>query len=136
MKRCSFLLIFFLISIFLYPEEEKEVPEFVVSFYDTTIHFNPIHTFTATEAQVYNAVYEGLVSYHPLTMEPVPAVASRWEISPDGRTYRFFLRPDARYWNGEQVLASHFREAWLKILDPEEEAAYSFLFDVIKGAEE
>jgi len=116
--------------------KEAEERELVISFAPSDIGFDLLHTYTSTEAQVYTAVYEGLVTYHPFTLEPVSGTARRWEVSDDGRTYRFFLRSDARYWNGDQVTAAHFRDTWLKLLDPEESAEYSFLLDVVKGAKD
>ncbi|MFP4564309.1 MAG: ABC transporter substrate-binding protein, partial [Spirochaetia bacterium] len=114
---------------------ELPTDEFLrVSFSGTEITFNPLHTFTSTEAQLYTALYEGLVTYHPLTMEPVPAAASRWEISADKTTYWFFLRETGRYWNGDPVTAADFKDTWLTLLDPEEKSEYSFLFDIIEGA--
>lgn len=110
--------------------------EFVISFTDSGIQFNPIYSYTANEAQIYTAIYEGLVGYHPLTMEPVPGVAERWEVGPDGRTYTFFLRPDARYWNGDRVTAEDFRRTWIALIDPDKNAAYNFLFDIIEGVRE
>ena len=109
--------------------------ELVVSFLPSRIRLNPKETFTSTEAQIYTAIYEGLMTYHPLTVRPVPAVASRWTISDDGRVYTFTLRESARYWNGDRVRAEHFVDTWLTLLSPDSEAAYSFLFDVIAGAE-
>ncbi|MFP4067562.1 MAG: ABC transporter substrate-binding protein, partial [Spirochaetaceae bacterium] len=110
--------------------------EFVTAYLHSEIQFDPLESFTSTEAQIYTALYEGLVSYHPLTLDPVPGVAERWESSPDGLTYRFYLRQDARYSNGDAVLAEHFRDTWLELLDPRNDSAYSFLFDIIEGAEE
>lgn len=110
--------------------------EFVISFIDSGIQFNPIFSYTATEAQIYTALYEGLVGYDPLTMEPVPGVAERWDISPDGRTYTFHLRRNARYWNGDDVTAEDFRRTWLRLIDPQTDAAYNFLFDIIEGVRE
>jgi oligopeptide transport system substrate-binding protein len=118
------------------PATVERDQEFVIAFVDSGIQFNPIFSYTVSEAQIYTAIYEGLVGYHPLTMEPVPAVASRWEVSPDGRTYTFYLRRDARYWNGDTVKAEHFRDTWLKLIDPEIDAAYNFLFDIIDGVRE
>ncbi|MBI9107677.1 MAG: peptide ABC transporter substrate-binding protein [Spirochaetales bacterium] len=105
-----------------------------VGYTNGRVQLDPAHSFTTTEAQLYTAIYEGLVGYHPLTLEPVPAAASRWIISPDGKTYSFFLRPEGRYWNGDHVTAAHFRDAWMRILNPEENAEYSFMFDIIEGA--
>ena len=110
--------------------------EFVMSLGETEISLNPISSYTASEAQVYTALFEGLVTYHPLTLEPIPGVARTWTVSNDGRRWTFQLREDARYDNGDPVIAQHFRDTWLALLDPEAESAYSFLFDVIEGAEE
>lgn len=118
-------------------EEPAESPsEFVVAAFPTDVEFNPIRTYTAFEAQVYTAVYEGLVGYHPLTLEPVPGVARTWTVSNDNLRWTFRLRPDARYSNGDRVTAAHFRDTWLALLHPDADSAYSFLFDVIRGAQD
>jgi peptide/nickel transport system substrate-binding protein/oligopeptide transport system substrate-binding protein len=93
-------------------------------------------SFLASEAQIFTALYEGLFSYHPLTMEPVPAIASRWEISQDGKQWTFTLRNNARFSNGDPVRAEDFRAAWLSLLEPSRDSPYSSLFDIIEGARE
>src|SRR5215475_1542105 len=37
-----------------------------------------------------------------------PGVASRWSVSADGKVYTFTLRPEARWSNGDQVVAADF----------------------------
>lgn len=106
----------------------------VVSLDAGGIEFNTIQSFSATEAQLFSGLYEGLVSYHPFTLDPVPGTASRWETDKEGKIYRFFLRPDALYWNGDRVTADDFRETWMMLLDPRQAAPYSFLLDAVKGA--
>jgi peptide/nickel transport system substrate-binding protein/oligopeptide transport system substrate-binding protein len=93
-------------------------------------------SYLAQEAQIYTGIYEGLFSYHPLTMEAEPAVAGGWKISDDRKTWTFTLRPGARYWNGDAVRADDFRTAWLSMIDPSRNSPYSSLFDVIKGAKD
>lgn len=116
---------------------DADAPEvFVQQFPEADVKLNPINSFTTTEAQIYQAIHEGLVSYNPLTLDPLPAGARRWDISEDRLTYTFYLRSSARYSNGDRVTAEHFRDTWLKMLDPETEAEYSFLYDVIEGAED
>ncbi len=110
--------------------------EFVLSFLTGGIQLNPIYSYTSSEAQIYSGIYEGLVAYHPLTMEPVPAVARSWEVSEDGLTYTFTIRPNARYSDGTAVTAEDFRETWFRLIDPQSDAAYNFLFDVIEGVRE
>src|SRR5262249_54559246 len=56
-------------------------------------------------AKVIQSLFEPLVTYEPGTLEPKPALAERWEISPDGLTYTFHLRADAKWSNGEPVIA-------------------------------
>lgn len=108
----------------------------VVAYPALQFSLDPLHTFTTTEAQLFTAVYEGLVAYDPITLNPVAGQAERWEISRDRRTYTFYLRADARFSNGDPLRAEDFRMSWLRILDPGAAAEYSFLFDVIKGVAE
>jgi peptide/nickel transport system substrate-binding protein/oligopeptide transport system substrate-binding protein len=116
--------------------EEEEKNRLVYAISPPPINLDPIHTFTSTEAQVYTALYEGLVEYHPFTLEPMPATAARWEISSDDTLYTFHLRERARYSNGDPVKAQHFRDTWLKLIDPQDKAEYASHLDMIKGARE
>jgi len=93
-------------------------------------------SYLASEAQLYTAIYEGLFSYHPLTMEPVPAAARRWEISEDRKQWTFTIRENARFQNGDPLRAEDFKAAWLSMLEPGRDAPYSSLFDIIEGAQD
>ena len=108
----------------------------VVAYPPQQFSLDPLHTFSTTEAQLFTAVYEGLVAYDPITLNPVAGQAERWEISRGRTTYTFYLRADARFSNGDPLRAEDFRMSWLRILDPGAAAEYSFLFDVIKGVAE
>ena len=48
----------------------------------------------------HEALYEGLVEYHPITMEPIPGIAESWEVGPDGTEYLFHLRKNAKFRTG------------------------------------
>jgi peptide/nickel transport system substrate-binding protein/oligopeptide transport system substrate-binding protein len=91
-------------------------------------------SYLASEAQLFTALYEGLFSYHPYTMEPVPAAASAWEVSEDKTEWTFTIRETARFWNGDPLKAEDFRAAWISLLDPKRQSPYSSLFDIIEGA--
>lgn len=130
------LLFTFFLALPVFGQDESNdsgAGEFVVSFLASATQLNPIYSYTSSEAQIYSGIYEGLVGYHPLTMEPVPGVAEEWEISDDGLTYTFSLREDARFSNGDRVTAQDFRATWLRVIDPDTDAAYNFLFDIIEG---
>lgn len=70
------------------------------------------------EGRIVNALFEGLVNWHPETLEPIPGVAEHWEISEDGRQYTFYLRSDARWSDGSPVTAEDFVYSFRRTLDP------------------
>jgi oligopeptide transport system substrate-binding protein len=63
-----------------------------------------------------------------------PGVAARWSVSADGRTWHFDLRPDARWSNGDKVVAADFVAALRRLVDPATGSAYAQYVDVIANA--
>ena len=96
------------------PPDASSLPVVIV-LRSQQISLDPLHSYSATEAQLYTALYEGLVSYDPRTLEPLPAVAERWKISAGGTHYRFFLRADAAYSNGEPVTAEDVGQSIVRV---------------------
>jgi len=114
--------------------EIQDRDELTVAFSKFDVELDFRKSYFASEAQIFTALYEGLFSYHPFTLEPVPAVAERWELSEDKLQWTFTIRQNARYWNGDNVKAQDFRAAWLSVLEGGQDSPYSSLFDVIEGA--
>jgi peptide/nickel transport system substrate-binding protein/oligopeptide transport system substrate-binding protein len=114
--------------------EEADSRELVLAVSDGRLELNPRHSIYSHEAQVLSGLFEGLFSYNPSTLEPVRAQIRSYSRSPDGKTYTFYLRETALWSNGDRVTAAHFRDAWLRMLAPEEKAEYASFFDIIKGA--
>ena len=114
--------------------DPRNLDELTVAFsaHNTELDFRL--SYFASEAQIFTAIYEGLFTYHPLTLEPVPAMAERWVLSNDKMQWTFTLRRGARFWNGDPVRAEDFRAAWISLLEPKRESPYSSFFDVIEGA--
>lgn len=89
------------------------------------------------EHKVIMALMEGLVSEAPGTLEPEPAVAERWDISEDGRTYTFHLRDNARWTNGDPVTATDFVRSYQRMLTPSLAAEYAnMIYDFVEGAKD
>lgn len=65
--------------------------------------------------------------------KPVPGMAERWEVSPDGRKYTFYLR-NAKWSNGSPVTAYDFEYAWKRALDPKTASEYCYQLYYIKDA--
>ena len=94
------------------------------------------HTVTGLgEAKLVQALFDPLVSFEPGTLAPVPALAASWEISPDGLTYTFHLRPDAKWSDGSPFTAQDCVESWKRILTPSLAADYAYFLYLLKGAE-
>ena len=82
-------------------------------------------------------LWEGLLTLDPKDgVTLLPGVAERFTLSPDGRTYTFFLRHNARWSNGDPVTAADFRFAWLRVLDPATASDYYRYMTLIEGAGE
>jgi peptide/nickel transport system substrate-binding protein/oligopeptide transport system substrate-binding protein len=129
------------------PAEEDETPDYAqkrppvidrdaltITMSGSDIELDFRKSYLASEAQFYTGLYEGLFSYHPLTMEPVPAAAASWKLSENKKVWTFKLRDQARYWNGDTLRSSDFQAAWLSLLEPGRDSPYSSLFDIIEGA--
>jgi oligopeptide transport system substrate-binding protein len=71
------------------------------------------------EARIMMAIYDGLVEYHPKTMEPIPAIAESWELNEDGTEYIFRLRKTAKFSNGDPITAKDFVYSFRRALSPE-----------------
>ncbi len=59
--------------------------------------------------------------------QPVPAIAEKYEESPDGLTWTFYIRDDAKWSNGEPVTANDFVFGWQRAVDPDLACEYSYM---------
>ncbi len=87
------------------------------------------------EARVYMALYDGLVEYHPKTMEPQPALAERWESNNDSSEFKFFLRHNGRWSNGDPIKAQDFVYSFRRALAKETASRNAYLAYYIKYAQ-
>jgi oligopeptide transport system substrate-binding protein len=68
--------------------------------------------------------------------KPAPGMATKHEISADGKTWTFTLREDAKWSNGDPVTANDFVYAWKRAVDPATGSEYGpyMMGGVIKNA--
>lgn len=97
------------------------------------------------ENRIINALFEGLLRLMPVAgqapdsdgvipLEAAPGCADLPEISPDGKTYTFRIRHDARWSNGDPVTAHDFVWSWRRILHPETAGEYAYQLYYVRGA--
>jgi len=108
--------------------------EFTVNISDRLPDWRSYKAYNADEAQILTAVCEGLFVYDPWNMDPIPALAESWTVSKDGLEWKFTIRENARFENGDPITASVIRDSWLNLLSPAVNAPYGSLLDPIKGA--
>jgi len=105
-----------------------------VIFADPDSFDPPVGTSLPADAIV-NHACDGLVATGPGGAEQ-PALAERWEFSPDGKTVTFALRRGARFHNGREVVAEDVRYSWERALKPDLRAPAAAYLLPIAGAEE
>jgi oligopeptide transport system substrate-binding protein len=91
--------------------------------------FDPAAAAAPPETDVVRAVYEGLTTIDPKTLDAVSGVASKWSASDDKRTWTFTLRQDARWTNGETVTADDFVRSWDRLASLGDDAAHHELLN-------
>ncbi|MDR2625316.1 MAG: ABC transporter substrate-binding protein [Zoogloeaceae bacterium] len=68
--------------------------------------------------EVASKVQEGLISFDA-DLKPVPALATKWEVSPDGKTVAFDLRKGVKWHDGRDFTAADveftLKEVWQKL---------------------
>jgi peptide/nickel transport system substrate-binding protein len=64
------------------------------------------------------SVYDTLIYQNPETLEYVPSLSNSWDVSADGRVYRFELRRDVRFHDGSPFNAEAVRANIDYVIDP------------------
>ena len=108
---------------------------FTIILTEHNYDLNPHTAEYNAEAQILTGLYEGLFSYDPATLNPVPAIAKSYLISRDKKRWTFTLRDDAYFSDGTKITAESVRESWLSMLK-NPRAPYSSLFEIVAGAKE
>jgi oligopeptide transport system substrate-binding protein len=73
---------------------------------------------------------EGLTTFAK-DASTAPGVATAWTASADGKTYTFNLRDNARWSNGDPVIAADFVAGLRRLVDPATASQYAQIIDVV-----
>lgn len=90
----------------------------------------------ATDSESFNIAQntqETLLVYN--NDKTVSGAAKSFDKSKDGKTYTFHLRDGLKWSDGKEITSQDFKYAWMRLLDPNVAAAYSFFLFGIKNAE-
>jgi microcin C transport system substrate-binding protein len=84
-------------------------------FPSTLRYYGP--NITAWNQMVNGMVYETLLGLHPTTLAYIPALATHWQVSPDKKTFRFRINPNARFSDGTPVTSADVVASWKLVTD-------------------
>lgn len=83
---------------------------------------------------VLNQIYEGLYRVDETNTAQPAGAADLAEVSEDGLTYTIKLREDAKWSNGDPVVAGDYVYAWQRLIKPETASEYAYLFEPVLNA--
>ena len=69
-------------------------------------------------SEIFGAMFETLLSMNPMTLEYEPALAEKWSISDDKKTFTFMIDKKARWSDGSPVTAQDVEWTYTAIMDP------------------
>jgi oligopeptide transport system substrate-binding protein len=90
--------------------------------------YDPATTYSSGD----KLVFSGLVSFDP-KLNLKPDLAEKWEVSPDGTSYTFHLRKNAKFHNGRAVTAQDVIYSWERAANPalESDTVLTYLGDIV-----
>jgi len=78
---------------------------------------DPVYVIDGYQGAVVVNIHEGLVGLDE-ELQPIPAIAKSWEVSDDGLTWTFQLRPDVKFHDGKALSSADVIYSIHRLLDP------------------
>ena len=100
------------------PGRRKQGGQMVVTYKDDVTTLDPAIGYDWQNWSIIKSLFDGLMDYKPGTMDLVPDLAESYEISPDGQTYTFKVRPGVKFHNGRELTAEDIKYSIERVLDP------------------
>ncbi|MGL5822961.1 MAG: ABC transporter substrate-binding protein [Sarcina sp.] len=97
--------------------------------------FLPGYASTTYDQYVVDLVFDAMIG-NDADGKVTPAVAEKWEVSEDNKTYTFHLRKDVKFSNGEQLTAKDVAFTYTMLADPSYDGPRSGYVDGLVGYEE
>ncbi len=124
----GFLIFFYLIFFPLAAEGKSGLFRFSIGTEPPTL--DPSLATDGTSIFIIENLMEGLTQFNKALIAE-PAIAARWEVSPDGKRYLFYLRKNVFWSDGKPLTAYDFEYSWRRLLNPATASEYAyFLYDV------
>ena len=129
------LIIIVIVSCNNYDEEIDPTRDIIVNMGSEPATIDPtLNSIGVVSTYILHA-FEGLTKTDP-NNNIRAAMAESWDISEDGLTYTFYLRTNAKWSDGKPVTAYDFQYSWRRAVDPNINASYAYMMEIIKNAKD
>lgn len=98
---------------------------------DSIKSFDPNLASSVEDSDAIRSIFEGLYDEDG-SGNLVPAVATGYTLSDDLTTYTFTLRPEAKWSNGDPVVAADFVYGWQRLVDPATASEYAWYMELMQ----
>lgn len=112
----------------------QEKDSIVIGTTDKIATLDPANAYDYLSCNVIRNIMTGLVDYRPGTSRITPALAERWEISPDGLIYTFYLRKGIKFSDGAPFNANAVKFSIERAIKLDGDPAF-LLAEVIESVE-
>jgi len=81
--------------------------------------FNPILTKDATSGRIIGLLFDKVLNIDPDTLQPTANLATKWDVSPDGKTYTFALKQGVKWHDGRPFTADDVKFSYDLYMNPD-----------------
>jgi peptide/nickel transport system substrate-binding protein/oligopeptide transport system substrate-binding protein len=108
----------------------------IITYKDDVATLDPAIGYDWQNWSMIKSLFDGLMDYEPGTTNLVPDLAEGYEISGDGQTFTFKLRPGVKFHNGREVTAEDVKYSIDRVVNPVTQSPGQGFFASIKGYDE
>ena len=105
----------------------------VITYKDDVATLDPAIGYDWQNWSMIKSLFDGLMDYVPGTTTLRPGLAESYDISEDGMTYTFHLRPGVKFHNGREMTAEDVKYSLDRVTNPATQSPGAGFFGSIKG---
>ncbi len=107
--------------------------DIVITYKDDVATLDPAIGYDWQNWSMIKSIFDGLMDYVPGTTELRPGLAESYEISDDGQTFTFHLRPGVKFHNGREMTAEDVKYSLDRVTNPATQSPGAGFFGSIQG---
>ena len=105
------------------PASADDKAVFTVGITNDVDSFNPFLGIEAESYEMWALMYDYMITYSMKDMSPQPGLATSWDTSDDGLTWKFHIRTGVKWSDGQPLTAADIAYTYNRVLDGGPESA-------------